>query len=132
MDGVVPSGRGESLGITCFDVQGIGRVNLINAAFRAGELGVDASIQAMPRDQRAGFSNLLTVEAERVDPASGASTTFSVSGSLIGERAVIVKMDDLETFPAFEPTSNVLFFRNQDKPGSIAGVLDILAAANIK
>jgi|UniRef100_K3WLQ6 hypothetical protein len=49
-----------------------------------------------------------------------------VMGSVFGEDLRIVRVNEYTDFPAFRSESNLLIFNNEDKPGSIAGILNEL------
>lgn len=55
-----------------------------------------------------------------------------ISGSVFGSTPYIVGIDNRYDFFAFKPDSNyVLTFRNEDKPGSLTRVLELLHSSEV-
>ena len=43
-----------------------------------------------------------------------------------------VQVDEFSDFPSFDPEGSLLCFRNQDKPGAIAPVLEVMEQHQFK
>jgi len=97
-------------------------INFVNAISIAEESGIKIGES---RSEDAGpFSKLISVEVKTEEG------TTSVSGTVFGPEDVrIVGIDDYDI--EFRPEGRVLFFRNEDKPGMIAAVSGLLAAAGV-
>lgn len=104
---------------------------IVNAPFLAEELGVasDVSAEAPSLASIASpYRNLITVQAHTDD---GHST--SVTGSVFGNEPCLVSLDNYKNFPALNlHDGSVLKFRNQDQPGAVSGVLDILEKHKVR
>ena len=72
------------------------------------------------------YWNLVSVEVTHSD-----STVSKMTGSVFGSTPHIVQVDEYIDLFAFKPEGNyILTFRNDDKPGAISKVLEILSNAN--
>lgn len=59
------------------------------------------------------------------------NSTSKITGSVFGSTPHIVQVDEYKDLFAFKPEGNyILTFRNDDKPGAISKVLEILSNAN--
>lgn len=106
-----------------------GRVpDLISAPFMAKELGISTEISAKPLQQISSvYWNLLQVIVEREN-----GSTSSITGSVFGNQPHVVQVDGFRDIFAFKPEGNhILTFRNEDRPGAISQVLNILHKANV-
>lgn len=72
---------------------------------------------------------LTNAVAVRVETTSGAC--HLVVGSVFGNEPRIVQLDNHRDFPAFKPEGTLVLFNNQDRPGAMTGILDVLFAANL-
>jgi len=110
---------------------GLGMVpDLISAPLMAKEVGIVSTIsEEVPVRVRRGspYWNKLSLEVTRED---GSSNT--VGGVVFGSTPHIVRVDDYSDLFAFKPDgSYVLSFRNEDRPGAISEVLEILSSVNV-
>lgn len=108
---------------------GLGLVpDLISAPLMAKEAGVESTISSQfPETVGSPYWNLISVLAERDD-----ETTTKITGAVFGQTPHIVKVDNYSDLFAFKPEGNFcLTFRNEDRPGAISEVLDILSRANV-
>ena len=97
-------------------------VNLVNAPVLAEDAGLEVDVETFhPGDS---YSNLIGMEL------SGPEGTFSMTGSLFGGRACrIVSVDGYNVELRME--GRMLLYRNQDRPGMLAAVGSLLAAADV-
>jgi D-3-phosphoglycerate dehydrogenase len=102
--------------------------DLISAPLMARDNGVTSVISAsLPENVGSPFWNLVSVEVEREDGTKG-----SITGSVFGSVPHIVHIDQYTDLFSFQPEGNhILTFRNEDRPGAIAEVLEILYSANV-
>lgn len=108
---------------------GIGMVpDLISAPIIAKEVGIVSTISdEAPETTGSPYWNLLSVEVTREDGSSGV-----VSGVVFGSTPHIVTVDDYSNLFAFKPDgSYILSFRNEDRPGAISEVLEVLNNVNV-
>ncbi|EAU56157.1 phosphoglycerate dehydrogenase [Mariprofundus ferrooxydans] len=102
--------------------QSMEEVNAVNAGMLARERGIELVESA--RENADNFATLIRLQVE------GDEGMRCVSGTLFDEkRARLVSFDtcDVEVAPA----GNLIFLQNEDRPGVIAAIGAILAAANI-
>lgn len=102
--------------------QSMEEVNAVNAGMLARERGIELVESA--RENSDNFATLIRLQVD------GDEGTRCVSGTLFDEkRARLVSFDtcDVEVAPA----GNLIFLQNEDRPGVIAAIGAILAAANI-
>eukprot|EP01038_Epipyxis_sp_PR26KG_P013374 gene13374-17934_t len=104
--------------------------DLISAPLMAKEANVASAISDdHPIENVVGspYWNLVSVEATRED-----GSTSTIIGAVYGSTPHIVKVDEYDDLFAFKPDgSYILSFRNEDRPGAISEVLDILHRENI-
>jgi D-3-phosphoglycerate dehydrogenase len=107
---------------------GLGMVpDLISAPAMAKELGVQAVISAQAPQHPGPYWNLLSVEALREDGSKA-----KITGAVFGNQPHIVEVDDYSDLFAFKPEGNyILAFQNEDRPGVISEVLDVLHGAKV-
>ncbi|KAJ0411222.1 hypothetical protein ATCC90586_003861 [Pythium insidiosum] len=106
---------------------GTPRISLLNASLLAMTSGIDVRAGELASAQDvAHLNNSVTVQV-----ATRSKAKFLIMGSVFGEEPRVVRINDYTDFPAFRPEGNILLFRNEDKPGAIAGILKELAAARI-
>jgi len=85
--------------------------------------------EEFPEKVGSQYWNLLSVEVTRED-----GTRTKVKGAVFGNTPHIVQVDDFSDLFAFrliEGPSYILAFKNQDRPGAISEVLEILQRANV-
>ena len=83
--------------------------------------------QDFPENVGSPYWNLLSVEVTRAD-----ATRSVITGAVFGSVPHIVRVDDYVDLLSFKPEGNyILTFRNEDKPGVISEVLQILSNANV-
>jgi D-3-phosphoglycerate dehydrogenase len=81
----------------------------------------------LPANVGSPYWNLVSVEVEREDGSRG-----SITGSVFGSAPHIIHIDSYADLFAFAPEGNhILTFRNEDRPGAIAEVLEILYSADV-
>jgi len=102
--------------------------DMISAPAMAKEAGIVSSIsEEAPELRGSQYWNLLSVEVLRDD-----GTSSKVTGAVFGNQPHIVKVDDFNDLFAFKPEGNfILTFKNEDRPGAISEVLEILQRANV-
>mmetsp|Transcript_20476 Transcript_20476/g.22243 ORF Transcript_20476/g.22243 Transcript_20476/m.22243 type:complete len:574 (+) Transcript_20476:69-1790(+) len=102
---------------------GLGLVpDIISAPIMAKEVNIKSVISEDHPEHLGTYWNLVSVDVERED---GSKT--NITGAVLGNTPHIVKIDHYSDLFAFRPEGNYLLtFRNEDKPGSISQVLDIL------
>jgi D-3-phosphoglycerate dehydrogenase len=108
---------------------GLGLVpDLISSPAMAREAKVTSIISDLPpAHQGSPYWNLLSVQVEREDGSSS-----KITGAVFGNQPHIIKMDQYDDSFAFKPEGNyILSFRNEDRPGAISEVLDVLHMANV-
>ena len=100
-----------------------GPVNLINAPVLAEEMGLRVEEQrGMTTD---GFTNLIEVEL------TSSEEEQLVAGTLFGtDDPRLVRIDEFDGLEV-RPEGNLLFYRNEDRPGMLAAVGSILAEEDI-
>jgi len=85
--------------------------------------------EEFPEKVGSQYWNLLSVEVTRED-----GTRTKIKGAMFGNTPHIVQVDDFSDLFAFrliEGPSYILAFKNQDRPGAISEVLEILQRANV-
>lgn len=105
---------------------GLGLVpDLISAPAMAEEAQVEAIASEEPPELSSSntpYWNLLSVDVLRAD-----GTSSRVTGAVFGSAPHIVKVDEYSDLFAFRPEgSYILTFRNDDRPGAISQVLEVL------
>jgi len=110
---------------------GLGLVpDLISAPIMAKEAKIESVIsEEFPEKVGSQYWNLLSVEVTRKD-----GTRTKIKGAVFGNTPHIVQVDDFSDLFAFrliEGPSYILAFKNQDRPGAISEVLEILQRANV-
>eukprot|EP00596_Hydrurales_sp_CCMP1899_P002228 CAMPEP_0119039938 /NCGR_PEP_ID=MMETSP1177-20130426/9717_1 /TAXON_ID=2985 /ORGANISM="Ochromonas sp, Strain CCMP1899" /LENGTH=514 /DNA_ID=CAMNT_0007004491 /DNA_START=290 /DNA_END=1834 /DNA_ORIENTATION=- len=108
--------------------KGMGMPDLISAPAMAREAGIESCISLEnPDNIGSPYMNLLSVMCTRED-----GTKSVVTGAVFGSIPHIVQVDDYSEQLSFKPESNyVLTFRNEDRPGAISDVLQVLNNANV-
>jgi len=102
--------------------QSLEEVNAVNAGMLAKDRGIQVSESA--RESSESFSTLIRLEVV------GDEGSRCVTGTLFDEtRPRLVSFDTCEVEIA--PRGNLIFIQNEDRPGVIAAIGSILAAANI-
>jgi len=102
--------------------QSLEEVNAVNAGMLAKDRGIQVSESA--RESSESFSTLIRLEVV------GDEGKRCVTGTLFDEtRPRLVSFDTCEVEIA--PRGNLIFIQNEDRPGVIAAIGSILAAANI-
>ncbi len=97
-------------------------INIVNALFLAGEMGIDISEKNSVTHEV--YKNLVTVECITSEGKK------SISGTLFGNQEIrIVMIDEYQI--ELKPEGNMIFYSNIDKPGMLASVSKILADANL-
>ena len=99
---------------------------LIAAPFMAKEIGLDFSIAGDLQTPQGPFRTLMSVDVTTRD-----GKHHTVTGSVFGEEPHIVQIGDHAAFPPFVPEGSLLMFSNEDRPGAVLGVLDVLRGFNI-
>lgn len=108
---------------------GLGLVpDLISAPAMAREANIRTTISSeSPESFGSPYWNLINVEVERED-----GTKSSITGAVFGNAPHIVKVDHYSDLFAFKPEGNyILTFRNEDRPGAISEVLEVLHMADV-
>ena len=102
--------------------------DLISAPAMAKEIGIESVISTEnPENVGSPYWNLISVEATRAD-----GTTSIVTGSVFGSIPHIVRVNNYVDLLSFKPEGNyILAFRNEDSPGVISEVLQVLQQANV-
>ena len=96
-------------------------VNMVNAPVVAKERNIDVS--EIRHERTAHYKTLLRIKVE----FDGG--TFSISGTLFGDKPRITAIGDIPLEAALAP--RMLFIANEDKPGLIGGVGQLLGDAKI-
>ena len=105
--------------------------NVVPDLISAPGMAKDANIASFisndsPDNIGSPYWNLLSVEVFRAD-----KSVSTMTGSVFGSTPHIVQVDEFKDLFAFKPEGNyILTFRNDDKPGAISSVLEILG--NVK
>lgn len=88
----------------------------------------------LPENVGSPYWNLVSVTAQRAD----GSQASQITGAVFGSAPHIVSVNEYHDLLAFQPReeggrggSTILSFRNEDRPGAISEVLDILHDANV-
>ncbi|GLE02895.1 hypothetical protein PINS_up011759 [Pythium insidiosum] len=103
------------------------RISLLNASLLAMTSGIDVRAGELASAQDvAHLNNSVTVQV-----ATRSKAKFLIMGSVFGEEPRVVRINEYTDFPAFRPEGNILIFKNEDRPGAIAGILKELATAKI-
>lgn len=109
---------------------GLGLVpDIISAPMMAKEANIESIISTEAPDlvTNSPYWNLLSVEVTRED-----GTRSQITGSVFGNEAHVVQVDNYSDLFSFKPEGNYcLSFKNQDRPGAISQVLEILHANNV-
>eukprot|EP00607_Mallomonas_marina_P007374 CAMPEP_0182421296 /NCGR_PEP_ID=MMETSP1167-20130531/6624_1 /TAXON_ID=2988 /ORGANISM="Mallomonas Sp, Strain CCMP3275" /LENGTH=482 /DNA_ID=CAMNT_0024598285 /DNA_START=303 /DNA_END=1751 /DNA_ORIENTATION=- len=104
--------------------------DIISAPLMAKEVGIVSTIsEEMPMKVKLGspYWNKVSVQVTRED-----GTSNTIGGVVFGSTPHIVRVDDFADLFAFKPEgSYILSFRNEDRPGAISEVLDILHNVNV-
>ena len=111
--------------LCCLQPQLSQQCSYVNAALLAADFNIRSQIGDV-EGEKARRTNGITVQ---VETTSGKQ--HIIVGSVFGIEGRIVQIGDSDEFPAFKPEGNLLFFRNQDKPGAISGILECLAEADV-
>lgn len=99
-----------------------GRVNYVNAGVIAEEQGI--AIATVKKEDNARFNNLLKIKIK------GKKETHVFAGMVAGENEVRINRVD-NFFFDIKPTENMIFIINEDKPGRIGEVGDIIGNLGI-
>lgn len=108
---------------------GLGLVpDLISAPAMAKEANIRTTVSPdSPESFGSPYWNLINVEVDRED-----GTKSSITGAVFGNAPHIVKVDHYSDLFAFKPEGNyILTFRNEDRPGAISEVLEVLHMADV-
>ena len=108
---------------------GLGLVpDIISAPLMAKQASIASTISnEFPENVGSPYWNLISVEVERQD-----GTKSKITGAVFGSTPHIVQVDDFSDQFAFKPDgSYILTFRNDDRPGAISEVLEILHNVNV-
>ena len=102
--------------------------DMISAPFMAKEVGITSIIsEALPDNVGSPFWNLVSAEVTREDGSKN-----SITGAVYGTTPHIVHVDQYSDLFSFQPEGNhILSFRNEDRPGAISEVLEILSSADV-
>jgi D-3-phosphoglycerate dehydrogenase len=101
--------------------------DLISAPSMANDVNIQSTISDEQPDHLGTYWNLVSVDVEREN-----GTKTNITGAVMGNIPHIVKIDRYSDLFAFRPEGNyILTFRNEDKPGAISQVLDVLHMANV-
>jgi len=102
--------------------------DLISAPFMAKEANITSIVSTeFPENVGSPYWNLVSVDVEREDGSNS-----RITGAVFGSIPHIVQVDDFSDLFAFKPDgSYILSFRNEDRPGAISEVLDVLHASSI-
>lgn len=101
-------------------------ITLLNSSLVAMTNGIDVRQGEVEGPELQHLNNSITVEVE-----TKAKVKHLIMGSVFGEDPRIVRVNEYTDFPAFRPSGNLLMFKNQDKPGAIAGILNELSRSQI-
>lgn len=102
------------------------KASLLNSSLQAMSMGIDVRQGELTGLDAQHLNNSIAVELE-----TKSKEKWLVMGSVFGEDPRIVRLNEYTDFPAFRPEGNLLLFKNEDKPGAIAGILKQLADARI-
>ncbi|TMW68223.1 hypothetical protein Poli38472_007895 [Pythium oligandrum] len=106
---------------------GTPRISLLNASLLAMTNGIDVRAGDLTaRDATLHLNNSITVQVE-----TRSKEQFLIMGTVFGDDPRVVRINEYTNFPSFRPEGNLLIFKNEDKPGAIAGILKELVAAQI-
>eukprot|EP01041_Mallomonas_annulata_P002832 gene2832-5566_t len=108
---------------------GMGMVpDLISAPIMAKEVGIVSTVSdEIPSKAGNPYWNMVSVEVTREDGSSSI-----ISGVVFGSTPHIVRVDEFCDQFSFKPDgSHILSFRNEDRPGAIKEVLEILHNVNV-
>ena len=102
--------------------------DLISAPAMAKEAGIESVIsEEHPENVGSPYWNLVSVEATRGD-----GSTSIITGSVFGNIPHVVRVNNYVDLLSFKPEGNyILTFRNEDSPGVISEVLQVLKQANV-
>ena len=109
-------------------IPGGSEVELISAPGIARENGVVSIVsEELPENVGSPYRNLLSV---RVEKEGGKTTT--ITGAVFGNTPHIVQVDEYKDSFAFEPSGRCMIaFENDDTPGAISDVLEVLQRAEV-
>ncbi len=97
-------------------------VNFVNAAVMAKERGIHVVVSTSP--ESSDFINLITIRAET------SKGTHAVAGTIFGKQdPKIVRLDNFRV--EIVPSGNILLIQNEDRPGAIGSIGQILGEADI-
>jgi D-3-phosphoglycerate dehydrogenase len=99
---------------------------IINAPLLAKEQGLKSTVSEKRPMEGSPYTNLVTINVTWKDGQS-----HILTGSIVGSEPHIVQIDSYKSFPAFKPQGTMLCFRNQDRPGALAEVLEVLKEENV-
>lgn len=102
--------------------------DIISAPLMARENGIKSVISdSLPENIGSPYWNLVSVDVTREDGSKS-----RITGAVFGSVPHIVHIDQYSDLFSFQPEGNhILTFRNEDRPGAIAEVLEILHSANV-
>lgn len=102
--------------------------DLIAAPGMAREHGIVSSVSdELPENVGSPYWNLISVGVEKED---GVKTT--ITGAVFGNTPHIVQINEYKDLFAFEPTGRCMIaFENDDRPGAISEVLEVLQRAEV-
>lgn len=102
--------------------------DMISAPFMAKDAGIISSVSdEQPENLGSPYWNLVSVDVTRVD-----GSMSRITGAVFGSTPHIVQVDHFKDLFAFKPEGNyILSFRNEDRPGAISEVLEILHNVNV-
>jgi D-3-phosphoglycerate dehydrogenase len=100
--------------------------DLISSPSIAKDVGIESIISGdAPSTNSRSFTNLISVDVELEN-----GTKTNITGAVVGSVPHIVKVDQMEA--TFKPESNfIVTFRNEDRPGAILEVLNVLSREKV-
>mmetsp|Transcript_14613 Transcript_14613/g.19225 ORF Transcript_14613/g.19225 Transcript_14613/m.19225 type:complete len:972 (-) Transcript_14613:126-3041(-) len=100
--------------------------SIINAPFLAEQIGLASSISEERPMADSPYTNLVSAKV-----LLDTGDCHVITGSVFGNDPHIVQIDDFKSFPAFRPTGSLLTFKNDDRPGAVSEVLELLTLDNV-
>jgi len=101
--------------------------SLINAPLLAEQMGLRSSISEARPMEGSPYTNLVSAVLTLEN-----GETHVLTGSVFGQEPHLVQLDGYRSFPAFRPSGGTLLtFVNDDRPGAISEVLELLGAESV-
>jgi len=100
--------------------------SLINAPLLAEQAGIQTKISQKRPMPDSPYTNIVSVIVELEN-----GEEHVITGSVFGKTPNIVQIDSYKSFPAFMPQGTMLSYKNDDRPGVLARVLEVLIEENI-